>query len=190
MDLGSSKSLSPKLTQLCSILSKGNPMPADAANTPFAHHYSFQNKQVYGHAIIPSVQGSHEKTQPALWPAPQPALHRPAADLSPFQEPLSASQPSNTTLPTPATCSALACTPRALGGQKGPWHGADPRRVCSSVAALAGTAGWMLLHGAPLRQVTPLQHQINGASAPRCTRRREWAVISSPIPQIMFVVVL
>lgn len=36
----------------------------------------------------------------------------------------------------------------------------------------------------------PLQHQINGASAPRCRRRREWAVISSPIPQIMFVVVL
>lgn len=37
MDLGSSKSLSLKLTQLCPILSKGDPMPAYGANTPFTH---------------------------------------------------------------------------------------------------------------------------------------------------------
>lgn len=71
-DLGSSKSLSPKLTQLCPILSKGDPMPAYGANTPFARCYSFQNKQVYGHAAIPSIQNAHGKTQPAAWPAPPP----------------------------------------------------------------------------------------------------------------------
>lgn len=42
--------------------------------------------------------------------------HRPAADLPPLQEPLSASQPSNTTLPTSTTCSALACTTTARKG--------------------------------------------------------------------------
>lgn len=151
MDLGSRKSLSPKLTQLCPILSKGDAMPAYGANTPFAHCYSFQNKQVYDHAIIPSVQGSHEKPSQHRGQHHHPALRRPAADLSPFQEPLSASQPSNTTLPTSTTCSALACTTTALGGQNRPWHGADPCGVCSSVA---GTAGWMLLHPTPLRRGT------------------------------------
>lgn len=58
MDLGSSKSLGPKLTKLCPIPSKGDSMPTYGANTPFAHRYSFQNKQVYGHAIIPSIQDS------------------------------------------------------------------------------------------------------------------------------------
>lgn len=107
-----------------SHVQKGSYASLPREDMPFAHHYSLQNKKLYHHTVVQSVQDElllRKKPTCTMASATVLALHRKAANLSLFQEPLFASQPLSATLPTSATCSAfpaLASAAAALGSQK------------------------------------------------------------------------
>lgn len=141
MDLGSSKSLSLKLTQLCPILSKGDPMPAYGANTPFTHCYSFQNKQVYGHAITPSVQDSWKNPSCTVASTTTDRLRVCRRFKSHFLHPNLPTQPCQP-LPPVLLWPAPPQPGKALAWRGSSWD-----------LQLCVTAAWMLLHPTPLRRV-------------------------------------
>lgn len=126
MDLGSSRSSSPKLTQLCpNIMSRGDPMPAYQERTP---HLPITTPSKTNRFIITqsfylskTSYSYGEKNNLHHGQRHHPALHRKAAGPSLFQGSLLAFQPFNMTAPTSTTCSAfpaLASAAMALGSQK------------------------------------------------------------------------